>query len=185
MQTSQSRYLPLILPLNLAIIPHRLINSPSQSRDLPRSPSPSRSRSRSRAWELREQAARVGIDLLILLSVSLSPVWIKTPFTFTIHKHTTHNTSYVVQLFSLSLSLFFLSFYFSSISQQHQKRKVFSSTCWQNEFVVRGISLFFTSSLSLFFSSQMYFSLFTFEIVVLLVIILWVCEVEFYCVITD
>ena len=37
------------LPFNLAVIPHRLINSPSQSRDLPRSPSPSRSRSRSRA----------------------------------------------------------------------------------------------------------------------------------------
>ena len=37
------------LPLNIAIILQRLINSPSQSRDLPRSPSPSRSRSPSRA----------------------------------------------------------------------------------------------------------------------------------------
>ena len=48
-QTSQSRYLPLILPLNLAIIPHKYSHSPSQSRDLPHSPSPSRFRSPSRA----------------------------------------------------------------------------------------------------------------------------------------
>ena len=48
-QTSQSCYLPLILPLNLAIVPHKYSHSPSQSRDLPYSLSPPRSRSPSRA----------------------------------------------------------------------------------------------------------------------------------------
>ena len=49
----------------------------------------------------------------------LSPVRIKTPS----HSQNTNTQHFVCSTTPLSLSLFFLSFYFSSVSQQHQKKK--------------------------------------------------------------
>ena len=49
----------------------------------------------------------------------LSPVRIKTPS----HSQNTNTQHFVCSTIPLSLSLFFLSFYFGSVSQQHQKKK--------------------------------------------------------------